>query len=282
MRESVLVTIALAAAVLTPCARAEDAPKRAWTNSAELGLVMTTGNAQSNNLAVGDKFGYRWATAELTVEAAAVRVETTTRLFTNTDGALTVAEVDTTTTESFTLGGKYRHDISDRLFWYARAGWHRNRPTGIDARSAGGGGIGYRFLKDDRQVLQGEIGAEYTNEQLVDVQPDGSDSRSFASARAFLGYERKLGAASKLTGELEVFENLEDSDDLRARALVAVSASITDRVALKAGYTVLYDKQPATVAIPENNDTNGVPDPVAFFELDEIDTVFTASLVINF
>ena len=119
----------------------------------------------------------------------------------------------------------------------------------------------------------------YTNEDYVFVQPDGSDSADFAAARAYLGYQFLINDGAKFTSDLEWLDNLDDTSDWRANWVNAITANLTKRLALKATYTLLYDNQPVVQPI----DDLGTPafDPV-FFEYDELDTIFTANLVLTF
>lgn len=266
-------------------AHAADEPARSWSNVTELGLVMTTGNSEATNFAFGNKYAYKWTNAEFTVDAQALRSETTTRFITATDGVVSETNVDATNTEFYALAAKYRRDISKSFFWFARAGWLRNQPSGIDTRLAAGGGLGYTFFKSDTDMLAGEFGVEYTDEQytsptFIPGRTLATDSTNFATARGFLGYERKIGAASKFNGELEAWENLKETSDWRARAMAAITASLTDRLALKAAYTVFYDAEPVVVVVP---DSSPVPlDEPGRFAFDDVDTVFTATLVITY
>ena len=78
--------------------------------------------------------------------------------------------------------------------------------------------------------------------------------------------------------ELEILENLDDTDDLRARSLTSIQASLNARFALKVAARILYDRQPATETL---NDVNGAAAPIVR-ELDTVDTILTATLVVNF
>jgi len=272
------LALSLAVAVAIPAAWAEDdaAPDKGWTNKAEFGFVSTTGNSQTNNFAFANKFVRTWTTSELEVNASALRTENTTRILSNPDGTVAVDEVTETTAEAYALGGKYTHKIRDGLGWYANARWSRNRFSGIDSRIIGGGGLSYTFFADDVHKLVGEVGADFTDEQRVD---DTSDS--YAGVRAFAGYLRKFGKNSEFSSELELLDSVDDTDDWRANWSNSVTASLTDRLALKVSYTMLYDNQPVVVLVaPDPGAPPGTPS--AEFEFDELDTVLSASLVVNF
>jgi hypothetical protein len=84
---------------------------------------------------------------------------------------------------------------------------------------------------------------------------------------------------SRITSDMEFIENLDTTDDWRIRWISAVQSSLSKRLALKVGLTLLYDNQPVLEPI----DDLGTPafDPV-FFEYDELDTILTANLVLTF
>jgi putative salt-induced outer membrane protein len=264
--------LAIALAGFAP-ALAEEEPERSWSNTAEFSLVNTTGNSETTNLAGSNKFVYTWSNADFTLDAAFLRTEATTRALSNPDGTVVVDETTSKTAESYALGAKYRKNLSERILWYTAAGWMRNEFAGIEDRYNAGAGFGYRFFTTEVHSLTGEVGVDYTDESFV-----GGTSASYAGARGFLGYERTLSPSSKLNAELEIHENLDDTDDLRAKGVVSVSASLTQKLALKAGYTVLYDRRPVEVIVP--GAAPGVPD--AAFVFDKTDTIFQASLVVNF
>jgi putative salt-induced outer membrane protein YdiY len=237
-------------------------PKRPWTDSAEFSLVNTTGNAEAKNFSLSNKYVYTWSKADFTFDALALRVETTTKDF------AAGTETTATTAETYALGGKYRHNISEAFFWYGRAAWLRNRPAGIDSRTTGGVGVGYHFIASERQNLAGELGIDYADETQIGP-PEVSDS--FAQGRVFVGYDRKIGAASKFNAEIEFLENLDTTSDWRANLNLSLTTSLTQKLAMKAGYRVIYDNEPAVAFAG--------PPPVLY---DKTDTIFSVSLVVNF
>src|SRR5258706_3736335 len=91
----------LAATVASLGVALADEPARPWTDSADFGLVMTTGNTQNLNIALSNKFVYTWSNADFTLDAAALRTKNTTRELVNDTAANTVVvkETDTTTAE---------------------------------------------------------------------------------------------------------------------------------------------------------------------------------------
>ena len=267
----------VAAAVLPTVTLAEGetaTAKRRWTNTAEVGFVQTSGNSQTTNVKLSDRFIYGWDGWKLEINVLALRVEQTTRTASNVGGALVVTEVSEMTAETYQLAGILRRDIRDGFYWLTGLEWTRNRPAGIDARYQAQVGLGYRFLKTDVHELSSELGLTYTDESFVPgTTPDG---QSYAGARAFLGYSHKLSPTSTFTQDVELLGNLDDTADWRGKSETAITASITSQVALKASFTLLYDNRPVVQVLS----TTGFPD--VQFAFDKTDTILAASLVVNF
>lgn len=254
-----------------------DEEKEGWSNTAELGAVITGGNSDTSTISFKDTAKRSYARGELTITAAAIKAEQTTSTARNVDGSLVVDKVTETNAESYELKGKYRGQVTERFFWYGAGGWERNQPAGIDDRYLLGAGAGYLILKDAVQEFSAELGLDYVDETYVSGSVP-SDA-NYASARGFLGYDRKLSETATLNAQMELLQNLDTSDDLRINAEASVTASLSSKLALKVGYAIKYDKSPAVALL--NDPNNPAADPV-LYEFDDTDTIFSASLVINY
>ena len=263
---------------------AADPPKKPWSDVAEFGFVMTEGNAQGTNLALSNKFKYVWSNAELTFDAAALHAESTTRDITNPPpyGTAVVTETTATTASSYALGLIYRQNITERFYWYAGASWYQNFLAGVDDRYIASGGVGYTFVKDDRNVLKGELGLDYTYQvPLASPPPNELPTEDFLGMRAYLGYELKLSEKSKFTEDLNLFSNFETSSAWRVNSVTAVTAGLTDNLALKASLTVLYSNEPLQKYVaPDAGAPPGTPNALYTFE--DTDTILAVALVVNF
>src|SRR5262245_37203915 len=107
-----VVLVLLAAALAAGAAIAADEPARAkpWSDAAEFGIIMTSGNSEGTNFSLSNKFKYTWSNAELTCDAAALRTESRTRTISNPAPYGTAVVTDTTETTAATYGiaAKYR------------------------------------------------------------------------------------------------------------------------------------------------------------------------------
>ena len=76
-------------------------------------------------------------------------------------------------------------------------------------------------------------------------------------------------------------QNLKETDDLRVDWTNAVAVSISDGLALKVSYQLLYDHQPALVSLPLF-DTAGTPSGTKVTVVgDKVDSVLSVALVIK-
>jgi putative salt-induced outer membrane protein len=253
-------------------ALAEDAPKRPWENTTELGFVTTTGNTQTENISVKNTYKYKWTGTRFQFDASMLRAEQTDRTASNVGGDLIVEEMTTTNAEAYRLATKLSHDLTKRLFTYGTVSWERDRFAGIESRYVAGAGLGYQVIKTDTSMLAFELGLDYTDEQTVGAD----DGDSFAGMRAAMDYEWKFSETARLNQDLEFLENLEETSDYRINSLTSVTAALTSKLALKTSYTIKYDNEPVVEAL-----TAVGFDPV-MFEFDKTDTILSASLVINF
>ncbi|MDH3285152.1 MAG: DUF481 domain-containing protein, partial [Acidobacteriota bacterium] len=80
----------IAACILVPLVAvgvvlADEEPQRPWSDTAEFGLVMTSGNSETTNVSFSNKFTYSWENAQFVLDAFALRTETTSRIFSGID-----------------------------------------------------------------------------------------------------------------------------------------------------------------------------------------------------
>ncbi len=268
---TVVSIVVLAASTALPLLAEDEVVEKEWSNSTELALVSTSGNSETSNFAITNKFATALGKGTLKINFDALRNETSTRTVQNVGGILIVDESTQVSAESYKLDGQYNRPINERLSWYARIGWYRNEFAGIDNSYSTGGGIGYVFFKNDAHTLNSEIGLGYVKQKFV----DGAKS-DFSELRGFLDYERELSKTSKLFSELEILANLDETSDFRANGLIGASANLSNRIALAVSYTLKYDGEPVTVILSDP----GFPD--VEFQFDDLDTIFKAALVINF
>ena len=278
--------VCAAAVAFGGAALAADEPKLGWSDKAELSYVMTSGNSESSTLGLKNELKRTWADALFTLRAGAVRAEATTfsrtAVGTTSDFFVVEDKDKELTAENYLLAGRYDRKITDTFFWYAGLGWDRNRFAGIQNRYIAEGGVGNIWVDTDTVKFKTSYALTYTDQEDVVEAPDSDDG--FLGLRLGWDYLHKFGAATTYTNLLTVDDNLDETSDWRADMTNSVAVAMNERLALKASLQWLYDNVPSltNVSLFDVPGPGGVQTGSVLVELDEFDTVFTTSLVINF
>ncbi len=253
-----------------------------WSNTAHFSWVATSGNSEAQTVGFQEKLTKAWERHELTVEANAVRSESVTggRFAEATPGDFIVVEPPREiSAENYYLRGKLDGKISGRAYWNTSIGWERNRFSGIENRYSYSGGLGTRWFDRDRLQFRTEYAATFTDQVDV-VEVPGVDG-TYSGFRLTSNFRIGIGEAMSYSNIVRLDGNLEETRDLRAEMTNSFSVQMTGKTALEVSLRVLFDNQPAFEKIPLF-DVLGVQTGTVFVQLDEVDTIFTTSLVVNF
>lgn len=274
------VTSALLFVLLPAELAAQEEREPGWYEQAELTLVLTGGNTQSNALGLNNRLERLFPSSRLILDAGGLRIESGTRERTavGTPEDFAVAE-DTeteTTAENYFATLRFDRELSERSYAYGSGGWVRNRFAGVDNRWTGAAGIGYRLVDSERTSWTADLGATVTSEDPIVGETD-----SFAGLRLTWDLGHRLTETTRFTSVLVVDENLSETEDLRASFDNAIAVDISDVLALKTGLKLQFDNMPSLeevdlVAVPGGTVTGTVLVP-----LDEVDTQFTVALVVT-
>ena len=263
-----------------PCPAQEQ--ESTWSNTAHFSLVATSGNSDAQTVGFQDKLTKVWERHELTIEANAVRSESVTggRIAEGIPGNFIVVEPPReTSAENYYLRGKLDGKLSGRSYWNSSVGWERNRFSGIENRYSFSGGLGTRWIDRDRLQFRTEYAATFTDQEDV-VEAPGVDG-TYAGFRLTSDFRIGIGEAMSYSNIVRLDGNLEETEDLRAEMTNSFSVQMTGKTALEVSLRVLFDNQPAFEKIPLL-DVMGAQIDTVFVQLDEVDTIFTTSLVVNF
>ncbi len=248
-----------------------------WTFIGELTFVSTSGNAEAETAGLGLAAVRTRENDELSFAAGGLRAESTTtsRTAVGTPDSFSVIENSDTelTAENLYLRGRYQRDINDKLFWFVGAGFESNEFAGFDSRMSAVTGVGRQWWSHDRSHFRTDVGLTFTSQDNI---VGGTDD--FLGLRLSYDYLRELTETTTFTSVLIVDQNLDESDDLRADFLNAISVSINDFMSLKAGLHILYDNLPSLTEVPLF-DPSGADLGAVFAELDDTDTQLTLALV---
>jgi putative salt-induced outer membrane protein YdiY len=282
---SVSLALLLIALGLARAARAEDADKvLGWSDVAELSVVAARGNAESDTIGFKNVLTRTWERATFQLTASGLRAETgtITRFAVGTPDDFQVVENTDSelSAENYHLRGRYDRELNERWFWFAGAGWEKSEFAGIDNRYSVVAGAGTVWFDTGTVRFKTDYGATFTRQE--DVVEDPSIDESFLGLRLSYDYWRKLTESTEYGSTLVVDENLDETDDLRADFTNWLGVAISERLALKVTYQLLYDRQPALRAVPLFSPGGVDTGTTVLAELDDLDSLLTVALVVNF
>ncbi|MEZ4367013.1 MAG: DUF481 domain-containing protein [Kofleriaceae bacterium] len=232
-----------------------------WTASAEAGLLLTTGNAETTTVTAGLKASRKTGKNKLEVSGSGALARSGVRVAVDTNGNGTISESEITTdtlTTAETIEGKLRYDryLTDANSLFVAALGKRDVPAG--KAFSGGAQLGYsrQLKKTDEHEAVAELGGDYTYEDLVAP----GDPLSIISARGFVGYKGKMSENATLEASAEALANINKLDtptgeagvfeDLRLNLIAAISAKIGDDLSMQFSVQAKYDNVPSPLALP--------------------------------
>lgn len=277
-----LLPLALAAALtasVSAPARAQDEAELGWSDTADLSLVTTSGNAESTSFGFTNTLVRTWENAGFELRLEGARVESRGDRFavgTADDFELRDPPKEKTA-ESYRVGLRYDREITESFFWYTGAGWVRNRFSGIDNRYSVQAGVGNIWRDSEELAFRTDYALTYTREERLDGSED-----TFPGLRLSWKYRHLFGKSVVYQNLLTVDENLDDTDDLRLDMTNSLAVPLTGRLALKVSLQALYDHQPAFEPVALLGPDLLPTGQTVSAELDELDTVLTTSLVVEF
>lgn len=276
MRRHSAVLALLATAALHQGLSAQDAAFT-WENETEVAYAQTSGNASANTLAVAATLAGKGGANAFELNLGGIRASTTTRRAVGTTGAYQEDKETSLSAASYFAKGRYDRTL-DAVFLFVGAGWERNTFAGFNHRYSGVAGLGRMWVDVESGHLKTDLGATYTIQKDV-ATPD--DSNSFGGLRLSIDAARSLTSTTELTSKLVADQNLKETEDVRADWTNALAVSISEGLALKVSYQLLYDHLPALVALPLF-DASGTPAGTKVnVPGKKVDSVLSVALVIK-
>jgi putative salt-induced outer membrane protein YdiY len=215
-------------------------PKEGWSGSVLAGLIVTRGNANTDN-----------ANAEFNVEKRRL-----VDRFTAGGAYLYGRQRDpntglkTTTADNWNLRGKYDYFFSPRLYAYGNAKAEKDNIAHLDLRLTPGGGVGFQIVDRPDFRASAEAGLTYVYEKFD--APDSAsatefrDHNEYFSGRLAYKLEKKFGG-DRLTlfHNAEYLPSFQDVGDYLVNADGGLRVGITGKLFLEYKLTLTYDAIPA-------------------------------------
>lgn len=193
---------------------AEDAEKGDWKGEAELGLVTTTGNTETETVNGKAKVSYTHenCTDSLSFEG----------LKTSDDLGVTAKKVAST--------AKMEHKFGEHNYFFILMKYENDAFSGFDYQTSEAVGYGRLVIEEKNMLLKLEIGPGARQSKLL---TGGTDRETTVWAGA--NYEWAVSKTSKFT-EVITFEAGEDSNI--SKSVTALTSQIAGSLAMKVTYTV--------------------------------------------
>ena len=222
---SVLASLLLASALVgqDPPAPKPPPPPPRVEGSAELSLVSTGGNSETQSLGFGGSLIWRpdpWTTQ---AQASFIRAETS----------------GVETARALIASLRQSRMLTPRLDVFGRAEYLANEFAGIDNRVTFDVGLGYKFVDTPRHFLRTDAGVGYAHEsRLV------GEDLSTALLNVAGIYRWKFNDTAAIENASLFSSSFDDGDDWRFRNGFAVTATMTRLLSLKVAHELKFVNAP--------------------------------------
>jgi putative salt-induced outer membrane protein YdiY len=261
----------------------EEERKLGWSNVADVGFVLTSGNTATSSLTLDDKLVRAWKNAELAFRFGVLRAKTVDDRFavgTAADFRVTEDVSRELDNERYYVAGRYDRNITEQFFWVAGAGWDRDLDAGIANRSIVYGGLGNKWRDDDHTRFKTDYTATFTHR--IDEIPDPERDVNYSEARLSWDYMHKVAAHAQFDSDFVFFVNVGDGSDYRINTIESVTSNLSSVMALRFSAQFLYQNLPALEEIDLYDTDGGRVVGTAVVRKKAIDTILKFSLVITF
>lgn len=211
-----------AASVADQFAKIAPPPPR-WEGSAELSLVATGGNTDTQTLGAGTSVTWRPGAWTNTGRAAFVRSAT----------------ADVVTAESSVLEVRAARALSPRAELFARADYLVDRFSGIDSRSSVDAGVGWLLVDEAPHKLKVNAGLGVTREARL-----AGENVSFASATTSAIYAWQIAPSTTLSEQPLFTIAIAEAGNWRFRNSLNVAVTITRRLSIRLGHELRHLNRP--------------------------------------
>jgi len=199
-------------------------PKPSWDLKLGLSYLATSGNTDNSSAGIDASYRRTWGVWSLDASGAAVRA--------------TRNDVETAENASSQLRG--RRKIVDGLEATAGLRGETNRFAGVDLRTIADTSLSWSAVETPGWRLRTLWGMSWTREEPRGDQP----ARTSLGGLLQLQNTIKISEGSELNGQVTAYPDMEEPDDYRLNANLALQAALNRHLALRLGYDVKYDNEP--------------------------------------
>jgi len=279
-----LLLIAVAITGLVNPAVAQDEKETGWSFTADFTAVWTGGNSESNTFGTKGTLQRTWTKSLLTLKAGGTQTKSTLTTRTAigdspTDFIVDKQSVTEKTAELYFGTGRYDYQVHKRFLVFGGVDWLRNTFAGIDSRFLVAAGAGNTWSDNEKTRFLTDYSFTYTFQE--DVVNNPITKNEFPGLRLGYNFWWNLSSSTDFTSEFVGDLNLDNTEDIRVDLLFTLPVSISDQLALKPAYRLLWRNEPALASVPLFTSTGIDTGENVLVPLEELDTIFTLALVVN-
>jgi len=237
-------------------AELKEVKKVEWKASAQAGIIVTTGNSRTTTGAAGATASRKEGNNKFEIEGngAYARASIWLANDANGDGFIDQTEdsrLTSTSTRGWLVKARYDRFLTEHNSLYVTAVASSDKPAGKEFVGGGQAGYSRQLYKDDKHELKGEVGYDFSYENVVGDAP----ALSIHSARLFVGYEGKLTKDTGVLGAVESLHNVntlgsgDDEvgpfEDTRVNSTVALTTKLFENLSFRFSFSTKFDNAPA-------------------------------------
>lgn len=272
----------IAAAAQSSFAQDED-PNDHWKFTTEFAWVQTAGNAETSTLGLGATALRKYPKSELLFELGGIRTEsalkTRTAFGTVDDFVVNTTENREKTAENYYARGRYDYKVTTAFSVFGGVDWMRNVFTGIDSRTLIGLGAANIWKDTDALKFRTNYAATYTFEEEVVSNP--FTNSNFPGVRLSYNLFWMMTETTDFESRFITDWNLDNTDDVRVDFTNALPVDISSKMALRPALQLLWRNDPALTTVPLLDGTGAETGETVATPLEELDAIFTLTLVIK-
>lgn len=214
------------------------AQEKNWSSETEAGLVVNSGNADSQSVSLKTLNKYK-LTAK---DEFALKGE-----YFQSEGI--IGGVSQLTSENSLLELKYNHIFHELFGAFAVTSWSKDNFRGFEDRFEVGPGLSYYFIKSDAKNFFTEHGYLYRQETAYLIGPASGDTNDINFYRAYVEANAKFNPtlSGKIWAESKL--NVEETEDVELRIEPSLSVMLTGNFSLGLAYRYSFDNVPAVTGL---------------------------------
>jgi putative salt-induced outer membrane protein len=200
-------------------------PPPAWTGTAQVSFLKTTGNTETSVLGIAGDAKYKGASPWSVAMKA---------------GLARGSESGVENLRRFAASLRGGRAFNDRTDLFVEVAYAEDIYAGIDSRYGGEAGIAHKLTLTGKHLLSVEAAFGAIHE----VRLPGKVASDFATARGGLNYKYVISKTADFQNQTGFTANLSDGEDWRLTNATALTAALNSRFSMKLSYNVAHLNTP--------------------------------------